>query len=77
MVSLRFATTAEAMTQAHHALDRIYELFAAAGFYPYRLDVDHSHWREKLAPDPSALQLSRRLKQVLDPNSIIAPGRYA
>jgi 4-cresol dehydrogenase (hydroxylating) len=77
VVSLKFPPTPEATRRAHGALDLIYELFTAAGFYPYRLDIDHSHWRQKLSADPRTLHLSRRIKQLIDPNSIIAPGRYA
>lgn len=76
VVSIKFTPTAEATAVAHSALNRIYELFTAIGFYPYRLDVDHSHWRERLMTDSGALKLSRRIRQLLDPKSILAPGRY-
>ncbi|WP_265286646.1 FAD-binding oxidoreductase [Verminephrobacter eiseniae] len=76
VVSIKFTPTAEATAVAHGALNRIYELFTAIGFYPYRLDIDHSHWRERLMTDSGELKLSRRIRQLLDPHSILAPGRY-
>ncbi|KER05053.1 FAD-binding oxidoreductase [Photorhabdus temperata] len=77
VVSFRFTPNSEEVTRAHQALDLAYELFADAGLFPYRLDIDHTHWREKLTPDPSGYKLISQLTQLLDPNSIIAPGRYA
>lgn len=77
VVSLRFGPNLEEIAQAHQALDLAYELFTEAGFYPYRLDIDHTHWKGLLERDLSAHQLVLSIKQMLDPNSIIAPGRYA
>lgn len=77
VVSIKFRREAKETAQAHQALDRAYHLFADAGFIPYRLDVDHADWMDRLASDPEALQFVRRLKQWLDPHGVIAPGRYA
>lgn len=77
VISLRFEPNQEEITRAHQALDLAYELFTEAGFYPYRLDIDHSHWKGLLERDLPSYQLVLRIKQMLDPNSIIAPGRYA
>ncbi|MFF4508107.1 FAD-binding oxidoreductase [Streptomyces sp. NPDC001401] len=77
VVSFRFPRTEHDAEQAHRALDRTYELFADAGFHPYRLDSDHHQWVDRLSPDPAARAFVRRLKQILDPRQVIAPGRYA
>ncbi|MFF4753648.1 FAD-binding oxidoreductase [Streptomyces sp. NPDC002514] len=76
VVSLRFARTHEETVRAHTALDLLHELFISAGYLPYRLDIDHARWTERLL-DPAALALSRRLREVVDPHHVIAPGRYA
>ncbi|MEO2215739.1 FAD-binding oxidoreductase [Chromobacterium vaccinii] len=76
VVSFRFPRDKDWAAKADRALDRTYELFAAAGFYAYRLDIDHSEWYEKLMPD-GARSLVKRLKQLLDPQGVIAAGRYA
>ncbi|MEV6124163.1 FAD-binding protein [Streptomyces sp. NPDC052077] len=76
VVAMKFAHETEAAERAHRALDRLYAAYAAAGFTPYRLDVDHAGERDALAPDPAAVALTRRLKALLDPNDAIAPGRY-
>ncbi|WP_265646170.1 FAD-binding oxidoreductase [Verminephrobacter aporrectodeae] len=77
VVSFKFVPNPENTARAHLALDIAYKLFVDAGFIPYRLDVDHAHWMEKLVPDPSAHNLVRRIKQLIDPDAVIAPGRYA
>jgi hypothetical protein len=54
---------------AHAANAAIIEELRAAGLPPYRLDVS--------TPAPAGAEaLLRRLKGALDPNSLIAPGRY-
>ncbi|GIH72486.1 FAD-binding oxidoreductase [Sphaerimonospora thailandensis] len=58
----------------HKALDLLYESFTAAGFRPYRLDVDHTDWFERLGADRELLS---RFKTLLDPHQAIAPGRYS
>ncbi|MBW4717993.1 FAD-binding oxidoreductase [Saccharothrix obliqua] len=77
VVPVKFRRTAEESARAHRALDRVHELFAAAGYPPYRLDVDHADLVDRLSPDPAARDLARRLKSALDPTGTIAPGRYA
>lgn len=76
VVSIKFDRGSEA-DPAHRALDRAYELFSDAGFIPYRIDVDHSEWVDRLSADLSARHFVRRLKQAIDPQRTIAPGRYA
>ena len=63
--------------RAHRALDLLYEQFTEHGYLPYRLDVEHTRWADRLAPDHNARQLGRRIKAALDPHNAIAPGRYA
>ena len=77
VVSFRFPRTESDAARAHRALDRTYELFAEAGFHPYRLDSEHHQWVDRLDADPAARAFVRRLKQTLDPRQVIAPGRYA
>ncbi|MFD9846757.1 FAD-binding oxidoreductase [Streptomyces parvus] len=77
VVSIKFQRNEIESRRAHRALDLAYELFSDAGFIPYRLDVDHAEWMDRLSPDPGARALVRRLKAFMDPDSVIAPGRYA
>lgn len=77
VVTIKFERTQADTERAHRALDRAYELFSAAGFVPYRLDVDHAEWIDRLDPHQGARNLTRRLKQTIDPHTAIARGRYA
>ena len=59
--------------RAHTAYETLLKLFARAEMYPYRstvLAMDKTHY-----PPGRATTLSQ-LKHALDPNGIIAPGRY-
>ena len=44
------------------------------GFYPYRLGISSMDFLDP--PDDDSAQLFRLLKRGLDPNDILAPGRY-
>ncbi|HRD48312.1 MAG: FAD-binding oxidoreductase [Candidatus Competibacter sp.] len=46
----------------------------AKGFFPYRVGVDSMRWLAECAPESADLGV--RLKAVLDPHRILAPGRY-
>ncbi len=46
----------------------------ALGFFPYRVGVNSMRWLADCAPDNA--RLGARLKAVLDPQRILAPGRY-
>lgn len=72
VITLRFDREPAGAERAHRTLDRLHESFAAAGFSPCRLDVDHAH----RTADTPARRLARRLKEMLDPDTVIAPGRY-
>lgn len=74
VLSVRFGP--EDRDRVHAALDRAHELYVAAGFMPYRLDVDHASWTDRIAPDAPARDLVLRLKRLLDPHDTIAPSRY-
>ena len=77
VVTIRFSRTEEAIERAHKALNRLYELFIEAGFPPYRLDVDHAETTSSTAASPANVDLKLRLKAIIDPHSLLAPGRYA
>jgi len=76
VVSIRFDRGSDETERAHLALDKLYHLFAEVGFIPYRLDIDHFDWVDRLSPDPQSRAFVRRLKDAIDPNNGIAPGRY-
>lgn len=75
VVTMKFDRERDAAA-AHRALDLLYERFTEAGFLPYRLDVDHHDWIDRCDHHPTARAFARRLKKLLDPTSVIAPGRY-
>ncbi|MBP2477759.1 4-cresol dehydrogenase (hydroxylating) [Crossiella equi] len=76
IIALRFEREEAEAARAHRALDGLYTVFAEAGFTMCRLDVDHADWAERLSPDPAARRLLDRVKAMLDPDGVIAPGRY-
>ncbi|MEV6472048.1 FAD-dependent oxidoreductase [Streptomyces sp. NPDC051657] len=76
VVTIRFLRTAENTAGAHQALDLLYESFPVNGFLPYRVDIDHMRQVPDLRRDQSQSDLLHRLKSTLDPNHLIAPGRY-
>jgi 4-cresol dehydrogenase (hydroxylating) len=54
--------------------DELLARLVAAGFLPYRLGV---HSQGKLPPrKPGSQALLDRIKAAVDPNGILAPGRY-
>ena len=54
--------------------DQLLAELTAAGYYPYRLST---HAMDKLPPsEPAYTSLLKTLKDALDPNGILAPGRY-
>lgn len=75
VVTMKFDRERDAAA-AHRALDLLYERFTDAGYLPYRLDIDHHDWIDRCDHDPTARTFTRRLKKLLDPTSVIAPGRY-
>lgn len=55
--------------------DDLYKAMFDHGFYPYRTDVSKMADMTQCG-DPKYLQLLAELKQTLDPNGILSPGRY-
>jgi 4-cresol dehydrogenase (hydroxylating) len=53
----------------------LWDEMAAAGFPPYRVSIDQMQRLVELHPE--RFSLVAQLKAALDPNNIIAPGRYA
>jgi 4-cresol dehydrogenase (hydroxylating) flavoprotein subunit len=53
--------------------DRLVASFADSGYNFYRLGVQFMH---SVHPDPAYTSLLSTLKRVLDPNSVLSPGRY-
>jgi 4-cresol dehydrogenase (hydroxylating) len=76
VVAMRFTRSPDGTSRARRALDLLYESFTAAGFLPYRLDVDHHDWIDRCGDDASTRRFVRRLKDVIDPAGVVAPGRY-
>lgn len=77
VVSLRFDRADPGQrARAHQSLDLLYEVFADSGYHPYRIDVDHAHWVGRLS-DPVSRDVTRAIREHLDPNRVIAPGRYS
>lgn len=76
VVSIKYPRRTVEAAQAHRALDRLYELFGAAGYRPYRLDIAHSGWTDGTPNAEEARRLSRRIKDLLDPRGVLATGRY-
>lgn len=77
VVTIRFRRAEQQTARAHRALDRLYELFTAHGFLPYRLDVDHAAQIDAITANSGTRDLQHQLKSVLDSQRVIAPGRYA
>ena len=61
----------ERAAACHHAL---YSQLCAVGFYPYRMSIDEMSHPLPCHDDSGALL--QALKQLLDPQDILAPGRY-
>ncbi len=63
------------MERAQRCFDALFDEARQHGIVPYRMGSQAFH---KLVPqgDDPALALARRVKQLLDPDNIISPGRY-
>jgi len=75
VVSLAFdRRDAERSAAAKACIQEMEAQYMATGYPPYRVGIDSMH--HVLNEDDTFWQTVRDLKQVLDPNHIIAPGRY-
>ena len=62
------------INKAHAFVKSLNKFFSAKGFYPYRINInEQAEKNEKLNSHSLVLE---KIKKVLDPNGIIAPGRY-
>lgn len=65
----------KAVAKAHTCYEALFKAAREQGFVPYRLGV---HAMKLLTDSDSvALQVNSTLKQALDPDNILAPGRYS
>ena len=74
VVSIHFLRdSTEDRDRAHECVHHLTGAFQSLGFYPYRVNID------QMVDRPRSAQLAdviHKLKKALDPNGIIAPGRY-
>ncbi len=63
----------DAVERAHACYEELFETGKSKGFLPYRLSI---HVMNKLEKYHAVPDLYQRIKAVIDPNDIIAPGRY-
>ncbi|MBC8673819.1 hypothetical protein H2136_04175 [Aeromonas hydrophila] len=76
VVAIRFNKNSSEAERAHTALDMLYDMFHAAGFRPYRLDVDHSDWSRHLLSDPQTREIIASFKEAIDPTHLFSNDRY-
>ncbi|MCB9760570.1 MAG: FAD-binding oxidoreductase [Alphaproteobacteria bacterium] len=75
VVSLTFPLDdAAARDRAHAACDALHRTFVARGWMPYR--TTRAHHDTLHTPGDPFWEVTARLKDVLDPNGILSPGRY-
>src|SRR5574337_373934 len=67
--------SAKEAAAAQHCLAALLESGAEQGFFPYRVGSQSMEWL--MAKAPRYWRLVGELKRAIDPNGIIAPGRYA
>ena len=75
VIGLVFDKRDSAQTRtAHVCVDQIYAHLGREGLWPYRVGVQSMH--QIVRPEDPFWQTIRDLKSALDPNNILAPGRY-
>lgn len=62
-----------AVERAHACYEELFETGKTLGFLPYRLSI---HSMSKLSQHDATPELLKRIKKAIDPNNILAPGRY-
>jgi 4-cresol dehydrogenase (hydroxylating) flavoprotein subunit len=75
VVQIYFYPDDDGRERAHRFRRAVREAFIAAGFYPYRSNIDDSPF-EIAARDDAQLATLRAIKALVDPLTIIAPCRY-
>jgi 4-cresol dehydrogenase (hydroxylating) len=75
VISVHFSRASqEDRDRAHACINGMTEVFCSQGFYPYRINIDQ---QEKFASiSPMQEKISGSIKRALDPNAVLAPGRY-
>ena len=74
LVPVLFDAAAEAETRAATELyERLHERFLEEGFVPYRESIA---MMDEIAGDSAYWSLCRSIKRAIDPNHVLAPGRY-
>jgi len=63
----------EAVERAHACYEELFEEGKKIGFTPYRLSI---HSMDKLKKYNATPDILKHIKKAIDPNNIIAPGRY-
>jgi 4-cresol dehydrogenase (hydroxylating) len=76
-IPLIFPKTDENARRAHACYAELVTACANAGMPPYRLNIEAMPQVAGLREQSAHLQLHAQLKAALDPNDIIAPGRYS
>jgi 4-cresol dehydrogenase (hydroxylating) len=75
LVTIHFRNDDPAQVRQAEACERaLWDEMNAAGFPPYRVGIDQM--QRVVESRPARFELVARLKAALDPNGIIAPGRY-
>ena len=64
----------QAVVDAHNCLRELVQEGLKKGFVSYRLNVDQQQWL--LDSQSNFWQATDKIKQALDPNRVISPGRY-
>jgi 4-cresol dehydrogenase (hydroxylating) len=76
LITMHFRTDEPAQVRQAEACEAwLWSAMAEAGFLPYRASIDQM--RRLMGLRPGLFGLVRDLKAALDPNGIIAPGRYS
>jgi len=75
-VGVAFARDRE-QDQAQDCYDMLMSTYVEAGYIPYRHGINVEPWRDSLfRRDDPFWQVCRTIKQALDPNGILSPGKY-
>lgn len=70
VISLQFNNA----NDGHQSLKALYTQFNLLGYWPYRLDIETMNWI--IDGTKSFWKAGLQIKDLFDPNHIIAPGRY-